>query len=551
MRRILQKESIDLETQIQSYYRPINGLSGFAITQIVAMNTKISCMSKLALVCFFSTLLGCQTEDLAVESQNSDSAGIHFKQIPLTDLGSYNPKTLLALQKILQSSKGRQSVSRGLNAANTYAIDSSSITAIDNGNGYESFTFRVITDTQADYIQNIVISNYADGSVNSYLAEYTLSTTAAQVHEEQINSYITGSTFYNLAGATISYAKGGGADLCVDTGYYTYVDKCNGELVTPGESPQCFNADGTRAQKKVFVILASTCAGGGSPESPGTNLGDGISNPGMAPVGGGGNGTIANPGSGGGTPVTNPTPGNTNPTQSEITNPDGTTIITTPIALPPPVNHINELNKLTANKADGTKTNIKAKIDELKAGLATAAYEGGAMYNSAQTPRAPDIVTIASTEWLNVPKEYYITLHRHQDKYIRLGGTVREPTNPIQSDTDVANLLKLHNYTNNKNATALLVSRLGTFAIRVTDRDKANDAYNRLMTNSNDRKIFGDNYDDKVLSYLTSNPRDENTALTGFISFVNTNEINNQTMGIAIYQAIYNESGNITNWIKL
>ena len=223
-------------------------------------------------------------------------------------------------------------------------------------------------------------------------------------------------------------------------------------------------------------------------------------------------------------------------------------VIVEPVIL---VDHRKELLRLTSNNANGTKTNIKAKIDQLKAALPTSAYEGGAMYNSSQTPRAPDIVTIASTQWINVPKEYYITLHMHQDQYIPLGGSARKPTSPVQSDTDVANLLKLHNYTNNKNATALFVSRLGTFAIRVFDREKANTAYNRLMINSIDIKKFVDNYDDKVTSHLIANPRDENAALQGFISFINTNEINAQSMGLCIYQAIYDALGNIINWIKL
>ena len=54
-----------------------------------------------------------------------------------------------------------------------------------------------------------------------------------------------------------------------------------------------------------------------------------------------------------------------------------------------------------------------------------------------------------------------------------------------------------------------------------------------------------------VTDLYESNPEDLNGMLNGYIKFINTHTINGNTMGIGLYQAIYDENENIIDWIKL
>ena len=64
--------------------------------------------------------------------------------------------------------------------------------------------------------------------------------------------------------------RGTGSD-CITVGYYETVDACGGELVTPDENPRCFNADGTRATKEVFITVAEDCSDNGGGGDGGYN----------------------------------------------------------------------------------------------------------------------------------------------------------------------------------------------------------------------------------------------------------------------------------------
>jgi hypothetical protein len=142
-------------------------------------------------------------------------------------------------------------------------------------------------------------------------------------------------------------------------------------------------------------------------------------------------------------------------------------------------------------------------------------------------------------------------LFRSQDNYIPEGTTTPKPTNVAPSDTDVVGLLKLLDYTGNRNATSIIVNRQGTFAIRVNDKSKANDAYDAIINDKEIGKEFSDEYDRLVMKPYETMPLDDDAVMDGFIEFVNNHLINGQSMGLSFYQAVYDSQGNIINWVKL
>lgn len=215
------------------------------------------------------------------------------------------------------------------------------------------------------------------------------------------------------------------------------------------------------------------------------------------------------------------------------------------------INHVKELLKLSS------KLLIKQKINNYRAKLATQRKEEGIMIN----PNGPLNDTIGGvsrktdTRFYDFTLQHTVNIHMHQNLYYV--GTTLKPTNPIPSDTDVISLsLAAYRFNNNPNNTSIIVTRLGTFAIRITDTAKALAAINTMDPDNNPdtkselQQQFEDKYDKTVLKALEQ--EGEAAALQAFINFINTNTVNGENMGLSIYQATFNSSGTtITNWVKL
>lgn len=145
-------------------------------------------------------------------------------------------------------------------------------------------------------------------------------------------------------------------------------------------------------------------------------------------------------------------------------------------------------------------------------------------------------------------------LHMHQDNYIPEGATTPIPSNVAPSDTDVKGILKLLDYTGNRNTTSIVVNRLGTYAIRVNDKNKANDAFDAITPSDASNQTWKDlvdNYDRLVTTPYEATPLNDNVVMNGFIEFINTHLVNGQPMGLSFYQAVYDSQDNIINWVKL
>jgi hypothetical protein len=216
-----------------------------------------------------------------------------------------------------------------------------------------------------------------------------------------------------------------------------------------------------------------------------------------------------------------------------------------------PSTNIKRLNKLTAKK-NGEETIFKQKIDEYKEKLSTVFIEEGMMYGSEFEP-IPGECTKNSTEWTSYPASHYVAIHLHQNKYYESG--VLKDSNPVMSDVDVIAMLGFYNNTNNINVTSVLVSRQGTFALRVNNVNQVNDAINALDPDSNSQTSSPEM--DKFVNMYNEIVQDrfevgnEAGALAGFIQLINTYQVHGPPLGISLFQAVFDSEGNITNWVKL
>lgn len=223
--------------------------------------------------------------------------------------------------------------------------------------------------------------------------------------------------------------------------------------------------------------------------------------------------------------------------------------------------NIRKLNKLTKNKPDGTKTKIKQRIDQLKVALATSLKENGSMFDSNQNilpsyNQGPNFTAFANT---GLP-QYYIVLHMHQNYFLPDGSTTPKATPVAPSHTDIGNFLKLLQQTDNINTTSILVNRLGTYALRVSNKDSAIDANNLFTapwpnqyTPNEDVKEFVDAYDRFITEVYQTEPLNDQNVMDAFIKFINTFTFSSSgnTLGISFYQAVYDSEGNIIDWVKL
>lgn len=466
-------------------------------------------------------LTNCQTEDLVLKNETSTKSRaivtkLNYEQF----LKQQNVKsTVEKLKKIelikISNSKHRSNTQRAI-----VTIDSSSINQVIK-EGVVSYTFKVLnSDLEANTFENLVIQTDTTQQTNAYLIKYIPSISLG------IGVSFQGIKEVTPLDSSTTISTTNKTTVCVSITTYTNYYWCDEGVV---QSPE------TCEYRYTTENTETSCE----------TLPDGNSNSTVF---------YSNPSSGGGG-TTGGNDSNYDGSDPNIHGNGGTPINTAPLFDEnAPIDHVAELKKLTNNKKDGTRSNIKTRIDQLHTSRLTSIKENGYMFDKDQNTLPSYNQGPNWTAWANsgLP-QYYITLHMHQDFYIPEGSTTPKPTNVAPSDTDVVNLLLLLEQTDNKNVTSMLVNRLGTFAIRVTDKSKANNTYNALTNPSNKTEAikFGEKYDELVITPYETIPLDDNAVMDGFIQFINTHLVNGQPMGLSLYQAVYDSAGNIINWVKL
>lgn len=222
------------------------------------------------------------SKDAYDENLNLDSRDYHFKKINFLELSHINNQAFIEsakLKKVLPADKHNS-----IESISDFDIDLQNIQYLKKTNNQETFSFRVLQSATATFSQNIVIDCKPNQSPQTYLVTYYLNKQLGQISTNDMftNSITSTSTVpLNSSSSNVTNSIG-----CVDVGYYDLVNACEGELVTPGEKPECFNSDGTRRQVLVFKIVASDCSDDGGGFNSGANLW--MNNPQNPSLGGGG-----------------------------------------------------------------------------------------------------------------------------------------------------------------------------------------------------------------------------------------------------------------------
>lgn len=197
----------------------------------------------------------CQHDEFIEQSKNNDFI---FKTITVNEVKSHSDKAATLFTKSTKSSKFNKTSS-------ATEIDSSNVIYLERKNGFKSFTYRLKDDVSLNQFNNIVVYEFPDGSNKVFTVKYLLNKSLLEATKENnLKSSIIGYEtsvlkFNNPYQKAASYS-------CISIGYWVVVDKCEGELVTPENNPRCFNSDGSRATREVFITMEENCSysGGGS-----------------------------------------------------------------------------------------------------------------------------------------------------------------------------------------------------------------------------------------------------------------------------------------------
>ncbi len=234
----------------------------------------------------FLTFSSCE-KDL-YENTLQQKNDIKFKTIRFGELAKLNPKIAKTIIN-LQTSQNVSSESKNIYG---FEVDTTNIVYLEQQNGYKSYSFKIEQPLGQNYFKNIVICDFPNGEDKIVMTKFNLSKTLEQTKtDNSIKQSITSTEVIKFNSQSSGFDVGG----CVQVGYYDEIDRCEGELVTPGERPDCFNADGTRATKSVFRLVAANCGTGsgtggipvGSPGNTGNSGNMGTPNPSGSNTGGG------------------------------------------------------------------------------------------------------------------------------------------------------------------------------------------------------------------------------------------------------------------------
>lgn len=232
------------------------------------------------MITLFFIFTSCE-KDLYEDALSQNKKDFKFKTIRFDELKKQHPKTVKAIAEIQPSlNSNTQARVKDLYG---FIVDTTNIIYLEKEDGFKSYTFKIGQEKGLNYFKNIIVSNYPDGSQEIVMVKFNLNKSLEKVKlEKSFKQSLTSSEVSKYSNTNRTFDS----YSCIEVGYYTTVDKCEGELVTPGDRPDCFNSDGTKATKEVFVLLASGCGttGGG-----GGDTGAGNPPSGGDPSSGGGN----------------------------------------------------------------------------------------------------------------------------------------------------------------------------------------------------------------------------------------------------------------------
>ncbi len=507
----------------------------------------------LVCLCLMVTAISCQRENyendfLLPESKldlKFEYSKVDFSQVPI--------KNQKALDRIMDKSL-RTNYQRNDDVSQSFSIDTSNVVRLDVEDQYTSHTFTVINEMSTNKLQNIVISDYLDNTSSIYLVEYTLDILSDDLVGGNIDDHILETNYYDVEDSSLNYlnrieVEGDGAD-CVDINSYiqNFCEDSNGNtIVDNGQLGNGCSQNWTTQTVTVITIDAGCLSGGSGGGSTGTDGGtDSGGNTGSGTSGGGGNGT----GTSGGDTDTggNTGSGTDDGTEDEndlcLKDNDGNCIEVVTLPLQQLNKDLKALKKLTDN------TQIKEKItflNEHKTGNREYGFQFNRSGNSAIYDNIPEGVWVPEEEAVVFPQatsETELELHLHENG-----------RDEAFSAEDVFQLTKQFKFSQNTNATSILVTKKRMLAMRVSDPIKADNYYQHTI--SVGTLAIREDYKKRIIKRIIFKAElDGHTTITeqqymSYMVELLAEYLDFMDIGLTLYEANIDAQGNVTSWEKV
>lgn len=239
------------------------------------MKKKMSITRKL--IAFATLFLISCSEDLYEKENTYNNKGVKISKVSLKEPRFQNKTKLIQEVSKIKNKQPLVSNTHRMvyDSINNFYFDDENGTLIENINGYESYTFKVVRETPIDSkLENVIFSQNQEGGYDTYLAKYPVS-------EEEIKTLST-EEFENME-TNFQILNRATQYICITTTIYGGCSEthsngytCSGETVTS----DCYNMDG------------GSGGGGSSGGDSGTGTGTGTTWQGggvsTTPTGGGG-----------------------------------------------------------------------------------------------------------------------------------------------------------------------------------------------------------------------------------------------------------------------
>ena len=428
----------------------------------------------------------------------------------------------------------------------------------------------MISDPEANLLQNIMLSQYADGTEMNYLIEYKTDVPVGEILNGTTNQHLTEYRVTKLIDPQLSYASRGlsGSWDCVDVVSITSREcsfTAGSDKKEYAEHPGCYEPDQITPRTFMTITVTEECefVGGGIGADTGSDTG------GFTPIGGGPGGETGNQDAG-----EDDTPCEENGFTTTIDDGNGGCISGEGLVMEFPDEEEEDencndtqqyLRELLANPT------INSYINGLKNGISSESgntKEDGVRFSKSgddqYIPRSPSFRYGNSLDYF---PDYFgdetVSIHIHQQVFYDLTISSNPFFNsPVPSDVDIVELMKNIKHINQTNPSLvsevvqIVMTESGLFAILI-DKESALSALN-TFENPLALKKFRNKFSRKVLKKW--NKVNQNAGeicdedclrdtVDRYKLFMKETKIGGNELNSKVLEAVFDENGQLTDWI--
>jgi len=500
---------------------------------------------------------GCQQDDAIITESNQKQTFQKTKTVVSID-------QIFGLETIVgkvQTMRRSQNQSGTLSKNNTYLenLDLENIVSIADSDGNQSYTIDIVNPQNGINFEKLRLVKYMDGYIASiqrfepnqawYDSGENMNTFTGQIQNMTLNGTVTWSATLNN-GLVVNNNNGTTAKSgspCIINIYWE-----DEEGVQYEDDP----TDGDNyTSAQITMVVDIDCSGSGSSSGGGSgyNSGGGYPNGGL----GSSNGTFVG-GSGGSTSGGS----NNNPPDGSDT---GCTNCDTGTSF-----DLNEQRTKDRLLAMSNDVKIKARLQDCKEKAEDANHieEGGGAFRKKSDgtyfERLPSVIQGTETGFdpgYISGESVFVHLHSQKAYDYSEGLPQLKDVAPIPSKVDIVKFISLmyerNNDTNEPSYSddddeivSMLVTDQGTYALTVGNKANMLAADVKLNSENRDQKVINEFVSEYEIKIKEACNNDDACLLRTFLNFIKTHTIDGNTLGIDIYQAVY-ENNEITGWIKL